>query len=86
MWLLGQSGGGWRTVVFDHDGTAVALDGHDVTDAQRLTMVTNLTEQPWSEIDDSAPAPSMPTESVPMDRAVETQPACAITVEIVKNR
>jgi len=49
-------------------------------------MVTNLTEQPWSEIDDSAPAPSMPTESVPMDTAVETQPACAITVEIVENR
>lgn len=58
----------------------------DVTDAQLLTMVTNLTEQPWSEIDDSAPAPSMPTESVPMDTAVETQPACAITVEIVENR
>jgi hypothetical protein len=47
-WLI-TGDGGWITLVFDHDGTAVSLGARGMTDEQLVAFAATLVPQPWSE-------------------------------------
>jgi hypothetical protein len=47
-WLI-TGDGGWITLVFDHDGTAVSLGVGGMTDEQLVAHAATLVPQPWRE-------------------------------------
>lgn len=59
-WLVGETGGGWRTLAYEHRGTAVLLSGLNVTSGQLLAMADNLVEQPWDATETMMPTTTAP--------------------------
>lgn len=64
VWLVGDTGGGWSSLAFEHEGTAALLSGLDVTDELLLAMASNLVERPWRETEALVPTTTTPSSGI----------------------
>jgi hypothetical protein len=79
--------GGWITLIFDHDGTAVSLRAHGVDEEQVVAFVATLVPRPWGEtaaLPGGTSPTQTPAEEPPPDGAVPVPAGCDVSLELVE--
>lgn len=83
-WLITGSGG-WITLIFDHDGTAVSLGARGMTDDQLVAFAATLVPQPWSytlAVVDNRSVTQRPVDEQLPDQAPPLPQDCDVSLEL----